>query len=350
MRSKQVIPRMWYGLFILCLCMILLVLMIYSFSWGRFSKLSVANIPRILINQIYPVFEEQWTSVDKSVVLNLRLPRIVAAVIVGASLAISGASYQALFSNPIASSDSLGVSSSAAFGAVLGFLLNLSVIYVKFLAFIVGCISVFSVYFIASRMSNRRHLTIFLILIGMIISSLFSAMLSVMKYIADPVDQLPKITYWLMGSISNVRLADIPFCLLFFAIGVVPLIMLRWRLNLLVLSDTEAKAIGENINMLRLITILCATLLTSSSVAMTGGISWIGLVIPHITRLLVGNDARKLLPASALLGGIFLLGMDDIARSITVYELPISILTSLIGAPVFFAILIWRRKQIINDN
>ena len=126
--------------------------------------------------------------------------------------------------------------------------------------------------------------------------------------------------------------------------------MLRWRLNLLSLSDAEAKSIGENMNLLRLITIVCATLLTSSSVAMTGGISWIGLVIPHISRLLIGNDSRRLLPVSALLGSIFLLGMDDLARSITVYELPISILTSLFGAPVFFAILMWRRKQIVDEN
>ena len=199
-------------------------------------------------------------------------------------------------------------------------------------------------------MNNKRNLTVFLILIGMVVSSLFSAALSVLKYVADPVDQLPKITYWLMGSMSNVRPADLSYCVIFFLIGCTPLFLLRWRLNILSLSDTEAKSIGVNIYYLRLVSIVCATLLTSSSVAMTGGISWIGLVIPHIARLLVGNDSRKLLPASALLGGIFLLAMDDIARTITVYELPISILTSLFGAPMFFAILLWRRKQIINDN
>ena len=350
MHGGQVIPQKRYSLFVLFLVFILFSLIFFSFSWGRFSKLALSDIPKILINQVVPLFEERWNKVDKSVVLNLRYPRIIAAVIVGASLSISGAAYQALFSNPVASSDSLGVSSSAAFGAVLGFLLNWNVINVKLLSFFVGCVSVFSVYIIASKMSNRRNLTIFLILIGMVISSLFSALLSIMKYIADPIDQLPKITYWLMGSMSNVRLSDIPYCLVFFVIGIVPLFMLRWRLNLLVLSDAEAKSIGENINILRMITILCATLLTSSSVALTGGISWIGLVIPHITRLLVGNDSRRLLPVAALLGSIFLLAMDDLARSISVYEIPISILTSLIGAPIFFSILIWRRKQIVNDD
>lgn len=350
MRSKQVIAQQRYNLFLFLLVVILLVLFIISFGWGRFSKLAIADIPKILINELFPVFEKTWTEVDRNVVVSIRFPRILAAVLVGASLAISGASYQALFSNPVASSDSLGVSSSAAFGAVLGFLLNLSMLSVKLLSFFVGCVSVFSVYYIASHMNNRRHLTVFLILIGMIVSSLFSALLSIMKYVADPIDQLPRITYWLMGSLSNVRSLDVPFCVVFFIIGVIPLILLRWRMNLLMLSDAEAKSIGENINALRLVTILCATLLTSSSVAMTGGISWIGLVIPHISRLLVGNDSRKLLPVSAVLGGIFLLAMDDLARTITVYELPISILTSLIGAPIFFVILLRRRRQIINDD
>lgn len=167
-----------------------------------------------------------------------------------------------------------------------------------------------------------------------------------MKFVADPVDQLPKITYWLMGSFSNVKMKDIPYSLLFFALGAFPLILMRWRLNLLSLSESEAKSMGENIFMLRTITVICATLLTASAVAMTGGISWVGLVIPHITRLIVGSDSRKLLPASALIGSLFLLVMDDIARSVSVYELPISVLTSLVGAPIFFAILIINKENI----
>lgn len=348
---KEIISsKKGFSLVVLGLLIVLAFLMIFSFGLGRFSKLSISDIPKILINQIAPIFQKTWSGVDESVVLNLRLPRIIAAVVVGASLALSGATYQALFSNPIASCDTLGVSSSAAFGAVLGILLNMSAFSIKGLSFIIGCVSVFSIYYIASKMNNRRNMTVFLVLIGMVISSLFGAALSVLKYVADPVDQLPKITYWLMGSMSNVRPTDISYCVIFFVLGCVPLFLLRWRLNLLSLSDTEAKSIGININLLRLVSIVCATLLTSSAVAMTGGISWIGLVIPHIARLLVGNDSRRLLPISALLGGLFLLAMDDLARTITVYELPISILTSLFGAPVFFAILLWRRKQLINDN
>ncbi|MBO4677558.1 MAG: iron ABC transporter permease [Oscillospiraceae bacterium] len=350
MYKEKITSRKGYAFFIAALVLVLVVLVLFSFYLGRFSRIKLSSIPKILLNEILPVFEKTWTKVDESVVLNLRFPRIIASIVVGASLAISGAVYQALFSNPVASSDSLGVSSSAAFGAVLGFLLNLNIVSVKVLSFLVGCAAVFSIYVIASRINNRKNVTVFLILIGMVISSLFSAMLSVLKYIADPIDQLPKITYWLMGSMSNVRLSDISYCVLLFLVGAVPLFLLRWRLNLLSLSDAEAKSIGENINLLRFLTIICATLLTSSAVAMTGGINWIGLVIPHIARLLVGNDSRKLLPASSLLGAIFLLAMDDMARSISVYELPISILTSLFGAPVFFAILIWRRKQIVDEN
>lgn len=350
MYKEKIASRKGYIFFIIVLILFLVILVLFSFNMGRFSRLELSSIPKILLNEILPVFEKSWSNVDESVVLNLRFPRIVASIVVGASLAISGAVYQALFSNPVASSDSLGVSSSAAFGAVLGFLLNMNIMCVKILSFFVGCAAVFSIYLIASRINNRKNVTVFLILIGMVISSLFSAMLSVLKYIADPIDQLPKITYWLMGSMSNVRLSDISYCVLLFLMGAVPLFLLRWRLNLLSLSDAEAKSIGENINFLRFLTIICATLLTSSAVAITGGISWIGLVIPHIARLLVGNDSRKLLPTSSLLGAIFLLAMDDMARSISVYELPISILTSLFGAPVFFAILLWRRKQIIDDN
>ena len=350
MYNERITTRRGYNTFIVSLILILMLLTLFSFNIGRFSRIEITNIPKILLYQICPVFEKTWTTVDEKVVLTLRLPRIIAAIMVGASLAVSGAAYQALFSNPIASSDSLGVSSSAAFGAVLGFLLNLGIVLVKSISFIVGCISVISVYIIASKINNRKNLTVFLILIGMVFSSLFGALLSILKYIADPIDQLPKITYWLMGSISNVRLTEIPFSLALFAVGLLPIIMLRWRLNLLSLSDVEAKSIGENITLLRFITIICATLLTSSSVAMTGGISWVGLVIPHIARLIVGNDARKLIPASALLGAVFLLAMDDLSRSLTVYELPISILTSLFGAPIFFIILIWRRKQIVDEN
>lgn len=334
--------------FLLCatLSLLIIVLTIISFGLGRFSKLDILDIPKILLHQITPSIPKTWTDTNEGVLINLRLPRIVAALIVGASLAISGASYQALFANPVASPDTLGVTASAAFGAILGILLEMNAVEVKLISFLIGCVAVLLVFFVATQLSRGRNLTVYLILIGMVASSMFQALLSVLKYIADPVDQLPKITYWLMGSFSNVKLRDLPFCILFFLIGALPLFLMRWRINLLSLSEYEAKAMGENVFLLRMITVFSATLLTSSTVAMTGGISWVGLVIPHIMRFIVGSDARRLLPASALTGGLFLLLMDDIARSVSVYELPISVLTSLIGAPIFFIVLMRNKEQI----
>ena len=344
--NKSRIPPTSYVTLCIVLIMLIFIGAVISFGLGRFSKLSVMDIPRILLHQVFPSIKQTWTATDESVLINLRFPRIVAALIVGASLAISGASYQALFSNPVASSDTLGVTSSAAFGAILGIFLNFSTIGTKLISFLIGCVAVLLVFFVASKLCKGRNLTVYLILIGMVASFLFQALLSILKYVADPVDQLPKITYWLMGSFSNVKLHDLPFCILFFVVGTIPLFLMRWRMNLLSLSEYEAKSMGENIFLLRMVTVICATLLTSSSVAMTGGISWVGLVIPHITRFIVGSDSRRLLPASALMGSLFLLVMDDIARSASVYELPISVLTSLIGAPIFFIILIRSKEQI----
>lgn len=339
-----------FTIFYLVLIALLFAVILISFYVGRFSGVEFFDAPKILMSKLFPWIQQTWTNTAEAVIMNLRLPRIIAAVVVGASLAVSGASYQSLFSNPVASSDTLGVSASAAFGAVLGILLNINEIGIKTISFGVGCIAVLSVFMFASKISKGRNLTVYLILIGMVISSLFQAFLSLLKYIADPEDQLPKITYWLMGSFSNVSLEDIPYCIGCFVIGIVPIFLLRWRLNLLSVSDYEAKSMGENINLLRLITVICATLLTSSAVAMTGGISWIGLVIPHIARMIVGNDTRHLIPTSALMGGLFLLFVDNLARSLTVYELPISVLTSLIGAPLFFIILIKNKEKIVRGD
>ena len=330
--------------------LLIVLVSIISLYMGRYTKVKVGDIPRILLSKVFPIIEQDWTVVDEQVILYLRLPRVIAALIVGASLAIAGTSYQALFSNPIASPDTLGVTAASSFGAVLAMMLNVGEVGTKVIAFLFGCIIVGVVYIISSKISKGRNLTVFLVLIGMVASALFQALLSILKYVADPIDELPKITYWLMGSFSHTKLSDIPFCLTFFIIGSVPLFLFRWRQNLLSLSDYEAKSMGENVNKLRMVTVLCATLLTSSAVAMTGGISWVGLVIPHITRFIVGSDARKLLPLSSLIGALFLLVLDDIARATSVYELPMSVLTSLIGAPIFFAVIIRNRRQMSDGN
>lgn len=328
----------------------LLISFFASFACGRFTQLSIADIFSILWNQVIGGIEKTWTNNAEAVVLQLRLPRILGSMLIGAALAMSGASYQALFANPIASPDTLGVSNAASFGAILSIVLGFNAFVMKISAFAIGMCAVFGVFVIAIKFNKGRNLTVYLLLIGMIISSIFSALLSILKYVADPDNQLPQITYWLMGSMSKITMNDVGSYSIFFVFGVAPLFFLRWRMNLLSLTDTEVKSLGENTTLLRGITIFCATLLTASATAITGGISWIGLIIPHIVRHVIGTDFRKVLPLSGLLGALFLLMMDNLARSISVNELPISIFTSLIGAPLFFIVLFTTRRSMTNDN
>lgn len=324
---------------------ILIIMFIVSFLCGRYSSVSLTNVSLIFLNAIFPNIPQTWTQAEAAVILDFRFPRILAAILVGASLAMSGATYQVLFSNPVASPDTLGVSNGASFGAVIGILLGVNTFGVKISAFMAGCLVILMVYALTSLLGKNKWNITYLLLVGMIISSVFSGLLSILKYVADPESQLPQITYWLMGSFGNVSRSDLGYVLLFFALGTIPLVLLRWRINLLELDDSEAKTIGVNIVGLRIIAIACATLLTASSTAITGGISWVGLFIPHIARALVGSDYRRVLPMSALLGALFLLGMDDLARTISVNELPISVLTSIVGAPMFFIIIARKRRE-----
>ena len=329
---------------ILCLAFVL------SFSVGRYSATDIKDVVAIFLYRLFGIGEQVWNTNSEVVVMQLRLPRILGSVMVGSALAMSGASYQALFGNPIASQDTLGVSNAASFGAVLGIILGVNSSISKIMAFAIGCIAVFIVFFMSVRINRGRSLTVYLLLMGMIVSSIFSALLAVLKYVADPDNQLPQITYWLMGSMSKITLSDIKIYLVFWGAGIIPLFLLRWRMNLLSLSDTEAVSLGENITVLRGVTIFSATLLTAASTAMTGGISWIGLIVPHIVRIMVGTDFRKVFPIGGLLGASFLLIMDDLSRTITINELPISIMTSLIGAPIFFAVLLTNKGGIKNER
>lgn len=322
---------------------LLVIVFFVSFACGRYSAVHVSDAFQAIGHRIFGNLISAVNHETEIVVFQLRMPRILGAMLVGAALSISGASYQTLFANPIASPDTLGVSNAASFGAVLGILIGVGATASKFIAFAFGIGAVLVVFLAATRIDRGRNLTIHLLLIGMVVSSVFSALLSVAKYVADPDDQLPQITYWLMGSMSKITMQDIKAYAFFFIVGLIPLLLLRWRMNLLSLSDAEILSIGENSFMLRAVTVLCATLLTAASTAMTGGISWVGLIIPHIVRRLIGTDARKVLPMSGVLGALFLLIVDNLARSISINELPISILTSLIGAPVFFVTLLRNR-------
>ena len=335
-------------LLIIILAIILLICFFASFMIGRYSGVDVLTVIKILWNSIFGNLTVTWTKTQEVVVLSMRLPRIFATILVGAALPISGAAYQALFANPMASSDTLGVSSGASVGAVIAILTGMSYFVTEVMAFAVGCVAVVFVFFVSLSISKGRNLTVYLILVGMVVSALLSSVLSILKYLATE-QQLPEITFWLLGSFQSVTVKEVRIYSIFFVVGAIPLFLLRWRMNLLSLSDHETKSMGENTNVLRAITILCATLLTAASTAMTGGIGWVGLVIPHISRIMVGHDFRKVMPVSALMGSIFLLMTDNMARSISINEIPIGILTALIGAPIFFVMLVKNRRNLLVD-
>ena len=272
-----------------------------------------------------------WPSVMETIVLNIRMPRIIMACLVGCCLASAGACYQGVFQNPMAAPDLLGASTGACFGAALAILHGRSSAMITLYAFFFSLLTVLLVFVIGQRAPGQK--TVNLILAGIMVSSLFSAGTSYIKLVADPGSKLPEITYWLMGSLSGTRGVDIRFAIL--PMGLIPLLLIRWRLNLLTLGEEEARALGINTALLRLIVVVCATLVTAASVSVSGLIGWVGLVIPHLCRRYIGNDYRKLLPASMLFGATFLLLVDNISRNLLAVEIPIGILTAFIGAPFF---------------
>ncbi len=302
-----------------------------SATLGRYP-ITVREIGGILLSQVFDI-EKFWKPVAESLFLQSRLPRILLVCLVGCSLSAAGASYQGIFQNPMAAPDILGASGGAAFGAALAILLGLGKSMIIALAFASSLICVGLVIFVGNRAKGKR--VVGLILAGIMISSLFSSGTSYIKLVADPNDKLPAITYWLMGSLNGTMPSDVRFAVIPMALGLIPLFLLRWRINLLTLGDAEARTMGVNAPCLRVIVILCATLITAASVAVSGVIGWVGLVIPHLARRMVGNDYRKLLPASMLLGALFLLIVDDVSRNAMATEIPIGILTAVIGAPFF---------------
>ncbi len=317
----------------------LLITFLVSFCFGRYG-VPVGELVKILLGRFLPV-ARTWTDAMEAVVFNIRMPRIVLACLVGCCLSVAGVSYQGVFQNPMASPDLLGASSGAAFGAALAILLGGSGRVITLLAFAFSLVTVGLVYFIGQHAPGKRVVS--LILSGIMISSLFSAGTSFIKLVADPSNQLPAITYWLMGSLSGATNKTMALTAIPMAIGLIPLFLLRWRINILTLGDDEARTMGVNAGRLRLIVILCATLITAASVSVSGVIGWIGLVAPHLCRRMVGSDYRKLLPATMLFGATFMLLVDDVSRNLLAVEIPIGILTAFIGAP-FFIYLITRRE------
>jgi len=317
------------------LAAVLVLLFLFSFGLGRYP-VGPANVVKILVSHVLPI-DHTWSEAEDTVMMQIRLPRILASLLVGASLALAGASFQGLFRNPLVSPDILGVSAGAGFGAALAILLSGTTVVVQILAFAGGLVAVAISYGI-SRMV-RGSTTLSLILAGMAISSLFGALLSLLKYIADPVDQLPAITYWLMGSFASVDNRDLIFAAIPMLVGMAVLVLIRWRLNVLAMGEEEALALGTRTGQVRALTIVCCTMVTASSVCISGTIGWVGLVIPHIGRMLVGPNHKRLIPVSMLLGAAYLLLIDDMCRTAASVEIPIGILTAIVGVPFFVYLL-----------
>lgn len=319
------------------LIVILAVFCLLAASIGRYS-MNPADVLRALYTKAKGI---EGNRTMENVLFLVRIPRILAAVFVGAALSLSGAIYQGIFKNPLVSPDLLGVSSGACVGAAVAILLGFNLAWTQIFAFVGGIMAVNLAVMLAKVLRNTSN--IILVLSGIIISGLMGSILGVLKFIADPETELSSIVYWQMGSIAGVNLKQVFAVMPLMITAMVIMLLLSWRINIMSFGEQEAKSLGINVVLLRGIAIICASLLTASAVSISGTIGWIGLVIPHLGRILVGPDNTKLFPVTLLQGAIFLLLIDTISRVATSVEIPLSILTGLIGAP-FYAYILWERK------
>ena len=327
---------------LLVLGLLLPALVLLSFLLGRYG-VSPGALLRVLLYDL-GLSEKAGDEKIRIIVYNIRLPRIFLAVLVGGALGVSGAVYQGVFQNPMASPDVLGATSGAAFGASLAIYLGFPSGAVIGLAFLFSILAVVLAWLLSEKAKGRKVLN--LVLGGMMVSSLLGAGTSYIKFISDPNRQLQEITFWLLGSLTGATKRQLLFAVAVMASGFVPLYGLRWRINLLTLGDEEARVLGMDVTKFRLLCIALSTLLIAASVSVSGMISWVGLLIPHFCRRIVGSNFKHLLPASLFLGGIFLLLVDNISRNVLMVEIPIGILTALIGAPFFMYLFIRKEESL----
>ncbi|MDM8158577.1 iron ABC transporter permease [Labilibaculum sp. K2S] len=336
MQIKSHIP------FFLLLVLVSLTIGICSLMLGRFS---------ITANDFGLLFRSLFNSNIKippqitTVLFDIRLPRILVAFLVGGTLSITGATYQGMFRNPMVSPSILGVSAGAGFGASLAILLGLSSFLLQGFSFIFGIMAVAAVYAISHSTGKKFDKCLTLILSGMIVSAVFAALISILKYVADPNNALPSIVYWLMGSLSEIEMKDLGFIAAVSLPGLLLLSLSGWKLDMLSFGDDEARTMGVQVNRIRIMVIAIATLMTAVAISISGIIGWVGLIIPHIARMLIGPKNSVLLPASFFIGGIFLLIVDGFSRTVSSMEIPLGITTSLIGAPFFIYILMKTSKK-----
>ena len=311
-----------------------LIFSVLALGMGQFS-MTPGEVLAVLMPSTFPGTETSNTM--HTVVLNIRLPRILLALLAGAGLSVAGAAFQALFSNPLATPDTLGVATGASFGAVLAILFGLSAITIQIFALGTGLLAVALVYVVGRTRSGSPMIMI--VLAGMVISALFSALVSLIKYVADPQDVLPAITFWMMGNMQNATWETLMLGIPFIVGGIVIVFLFRWKLNAMSLPEEEATSLGIPVRRIRVIVTIGATMITASVVSMCGLISWVGLLIPHISRMIFGSNNKRVIPASIGLGAVFMVVIDTAARCLTAAEIPVSILTAVIGAPFFIILL-----------
>ena len=311
-------------------CIATLFLALIALCLGQYT-IALQDVIKVLTLQEVDLVNAE------TVIFNIRIPRILVSLIVGSGLATAGASFQALFSNPLATPDTLGCANGASFGAALGILLGLNALGIQISALIFGILAVVLV-FVFTRYRHANQIMM-IILGGMVVSSLFSALVSLIKYVADPNDVLPVITFWLMGSFSNSTVRSLHTGVPMIILGMMILYLMRYRMNALSLKEEEAASLGINVRQNRMIVIIASSLITASVVSMCGVVGWVGLLIPHISRMLFGNNHTKVIPGCIVFGALFMLVIDTIARCMYQAEIPVSILTAIIGAPVFLLLL-----------
>jgi iron complex transport system permease protein len=330
-RSSQTIRIIFIILFT-----VPVILFVLSLTLGRYP-IGPIDVLRVLLSPFFPNLANDIPDVAQQLILRVRLPRILAALLIGASFGGTGTAFQAIFKNPLVDSNILGVTSGAGFGAALALLFMADSWIVQISAFVFGLAAV-SLAFFGSRLYKTSPLLV-LTLMGILVGSLFSSLTSLLKYVADPLDTLPAITFWLLGSLTSVTWSRLASLAVITFIGVVFLLLIRWQLNVLSLGDNEARALGVSPSRMKLLIIIFTTLMTAAAVAVSGVIGWVGLVIPHAGRLLVGPDHKNLLPAAMLLGASFMMLIDDVARAMLPGEIPLGVLTGLIGVPILIVLL-----------
>lgn len=323
------------------LALILALIVIAAIVTGKYP-VTPGDIWAVVVSKITGSESGVATTIE-TVVWNVRLPRVGAGLVIGAALAAAGTVYQGLFRNPLVSPDILGVSAGASLGAVAGIFLSMSVLAIQGLAFAGGLAAVAAVYVIGSAVRERDPILV-LVLAGVAIGALLGACVSLLKVLADPYNQLPAITFWLLGSLASITRGDLVSILPAVSIALVPMLLLRWRMNLMTLDDEEARALGVETRWIRIVVVAAATLMTAAAVSISGIVGWIGLLVPHVARMFVGPEFSRLLPTSMLIGAGYMVGVDALARSMAEIEIPLGILTAAVGAPFFLYLLLTTRR------